>query len=63
MTRAGFLIRAKPTGRKMWAKDRLLANNSVSDDEFDHLLVAWFENIARVMIPGGSFYIWGDYAN
>jgi len=55
--------KSKPTGRKMRAKDRPLANDFVSDDEFDRLLAAWFGNIARVLIPGGGFYIWGGYAN
>jgi DNA modification methylase len=49
--------------QKMRAKDRPLANDFVSDDEFDRLLNAWFGNIARVLVPGGSFYIWGGYAN
>jgi len=35
----------------------------VSDEEFDRLLEAWFGNIARVLAPGRSFYIWGGYAN
>jgi len=47
----------------MRAKDRPLANDFVSDQEFDRLLAAWFGNIARVLIPGGGFYIWGGYAN
>jgi DNA modification methylase len=55
--------KAKPTGKKLRAKDRPLANDFVSDDEFDRLLAAWFGNIARVLIPGGGFYIWGGYAN
>jgi DNA modification methylase len=25
--------------------------------------MAWFGNIARVLLPGRSFYIWGGYAN
>jgi DNA modification methylase len=49
--------------QKMRAKDRPLANDFVSDDEFDRLLDAWFGNIARVLVPGGCFYIWGGYAN
>ena len=49
--------------QKMRAKDRPLANDFVSDDEFDHLLESWFGNIARVLVPGGSFYIWGGYGN
>ena len=32
-------------------------------DMFDRLLAAWFGNITRVLIPGGTFYIWGGYAN
>ncbi|MBX3387184.1 MAG: ParB N-terminal domain-containing protein [Phycisphaeraceae bacterium] len=55
--------KAKPTGKKMRAKDRPLANDFVTDDEFDRLLAAWFGNIARVLVPGGGFYIWGGYAN
>lgn len=55
--------KAKPTGRKLRAKDRPLANDFVSDAEFDRLLDAWFGNIARVLLPGRGFYIWGGYAN
>jgi DNA modification methylase len=40
-----------------------LANDFVSDEEFDRLLHAWFGNIARVLLPGNCFYIWGGYAN
>lgn len=55
--------KAKPTDRKLRAKDRPLANDFVSDAEFDRLLDAWFGNIARVLLPGRGFYIWGGYAN
>jgi hypothetical protein len=55
--------KAKPTGKKLRAKDRPLANDFVSDQEFDALLDAWFGNIARVLLPGRGFYIWGGYAN
>ena len=55
--------KAKPTGRKLRAKDRPLANDFVSDEAFDQMLDAWFGNIARVLIPGGAFYCWGGYAN
>ncbi len=54
--------KAKPTG-KMRAKDRPLLNDYVSDEAFDEMLLAWFGNIARVLLPGRSFYIWGGYAN
>jgi DNA modification methylase len=55
--------KSKPTQKKLRAKDRPLANDFVSDDEFDRLLDAWFGNIARVLVPGRGFYIWGGYAN
>jgi len=53
----------KATSKKLRAKDRPLANDFVSDDEFDRLLDAWFGNAARVLQPGRGFYIWGGYAN
>jgi DNA modification methylase len=40
-----------------------LANDFVSEQEFDRLLHAWFGNVARVLLPGHGFYIWGGYAN
>jgi DNA modification methylase len=54
--------KAKPTG-KMRPKDRPLANDFVSDEEFAGLLRAWFSNAARALLPGRAFYIWGGYAN
>jgi len=55
--------KAKGTHKKMRAKDRPLANDVVTDEQFDQLLAAWFGNIARVLQPGRAFYIWGGYAN
>jgi DNA modification methylase len=55
--------KAKPTTKKMRAKDRPLANDFVTDAEFDRLLGGWFGNISRVLVPGRAFYIWGGYAN
>ena len=52
-----------PVKQKMRAKDRPLANDFVSDEEFDRLLDAWFGNMSRVLLPGGVAYIWGGYAN
>jgi DNA modification methylase len=60
---ARYPEKAKPTQRKLRARDRPLANDFVSDEEFERLLHAWFGNMARVLLPGGSFYIWGGYAN
>ena len=53
----------KATTQKMRAKDRPLENDFVSDEEFERLLDAWFGNIARALVPGRGFYIWGGYAN
>ena len=58
--RAGQTVKA--TGR-LRAKDRPLSNDNVTDEEFGRLLKAWFGNMARVLLPGRSFYIWGGYAN
>jgi DNA modification methylase len=55
--------KSKPTGRKLRAKDRPLANDFVTDEAFDELLDAWFGNAARVLEQGRGFYIWGAYAN
>jgi DNA modification methylase len=55
--------KAKPTGKKMRAKDRPLANDFLTDEEFVVLLHAWFGNIARVLLPGRAFYLWAGYAN
>ncbi len=55
--------KSKPTEKKLRAKDRPLANDFVSDEEFDRLLDSWFGNAARVLLPGRGFYIWGGYAN
>jgi DNA modification methylase len=51
------------TTTKMRPKDRPLANDFVSDDEFARLLRAWFGNGARALEPGRSFYSWGGWAN
>ena len=48
---------------KLRPKDRPLAGDFVSDDAFDEMLLAWYGNIARVLEPGRSFYIWGGYSN
>ncbi|NIA07169.1 MAG: ParB N-terminal domain-containing protein [Actinobacteria bacterium] len=49
--------------KKMRAKDRPLENDFVSAEAFDEMLLAWFSNASRVLKPGGSFYVWGGYAN
>ncbi|MGC8634862.1 MAG: DNA modification methylase [Candidatus Limnocylindrales bacterium] len=55
--------KARPTQRTLRAKDRPLANDFLSRDAFAALLRAWFGNLARVLRPGGAFYLWGGYAN
>jgi len=55
--------KGRATHKKLRAKDRPLINDFLSDEAFDKMLDAWFGNIARVLIPGGGFYIWGGYAN
>ncbi|MCA9232204.1 MAG: site-specific DNA-methyltransferase [Planctomycetales bacterium] len=40
-----------------------MANDFVTDEAFDEMLLAWFQNASRALNPGGSFYIWGGYAN
>jgi DNA modification methylase len=55
--------KANATHKKLRAKDRPLANDFISEADFDRLLRAWFGNMARVLEPGRGFYIWGGYAN
>jgi DNA modification methylase len=55
--------KAKPTNKKLRAKDRPLANDFVSEKQFVQMLQAWFGNIARVLLPGHSFYVWGGFSN
>jgi DNA modification methylase len=63
LTLARHAEKARRTGKKLRAKDRPLTNDFLSDDEFNRLLHAWFGNLARVLLPGRGFYIWGGYAN
>ncbi len=55
--------KAKGTTRKMRAKDRPLENDFLGEEQYGALLLAWFNNMSRVLMPGGSFYIWGGYSN
>jgi DNA modification methylase len=54
--------KSRPTGR-MRAKDRPLQNDFLPPEEFEKLLLAWFGNLSRALVPGGTAYIWGGYAN
>jgi DNA modification methylase len=55
--------KARPTDKKLRAKDRPLVNDFVGVEEFASLLLAWFGNIARVLLPGRAYYAWGGYSN
>ena len=55
--------KSRATHRKMRAKDRPLTNDFMSDADFEALLLAWFGNAARVLRPGGGYYIWGGFMN
>jgi DNA modification methylase len=55
--------KGQPTTTKLRARDRPLANDFVSEEQFNRLLHAWFGNIARVLLPGRAFYLWGGYSN
>ncbi|MDH4201474.1 MAG: DNA modification methylase [Phycisphaerae bacterium] len=55
--------KAQKTTQKLRAKDRPLENDFVTEEAFNEMLTAWFNNASRVLRPGGSFYIWGGYAN
>ena len=55
--------KAKGTHKRMRAKDRPLQNDFLPEGDFAQLLLAWFGNLSRVLVPGGSFYVWGGYSN
>jgi DNA modification methylase len=53
----------KATHAVLRPKDRQLANDALSEVDFDAILLKWFGNIDRVLLPGRAFYIWGGYSN
>jgi DNA modification methylase len=55
--------KAKATTGRLRPRDRQLAGDFISDEEFLERLDAWFQNFARVLEPGRAFYIWGGYSN
>jgi DNA modification methylase len=61
--RARGVSKPSKAHKKMRAKDRPLQNDFIAADAFDAMLLAWFANAARVVKPGGSFYVWGGYKN
>lgn len=60
---SSFQTASKSKGGKVRAKDRPLANDSATGEDFDRLLDAWFGNASRVLDPGRAFYFWGGYGN
>jgi len=59
----GMAKASETTRTKLRPRDRTLANDFVSDEEFARLLRAWFGNVQRVLEPGRAYYIWGGYSN
>ena len=55
--------KAKRTTKQLRPRDRQLRNDYLPPAEFEKLLLAWFGQMARVLVPGRAFYIWGGYAN
>jgi len=55
--------KAKGTHAKMRPKDRELVNDWLSDEAFASILDGWCKQIARVLRPGGTFYMWGGFTN
>jgi DNA modification methylase len=55
--------KAKPTGKKLRPKDRPLVNDFASEADYERMLRDWFSNLARALLPGRSFYLWGGYSN
>jgi DNA modification methylase len=51
------------TTQKLRPRDRPLLNDFLPEADFEKLLRSWFSNLARVLLPGRSFYLWGGYAN
>jgi hypothetical protein len=60
---ARYPAKAQPTSRKLRAKDRPLVNDFVSEETFGRMLRTWFSNIARMLLPGRAFFLWGGYSN
>jgi DNA modification methylase len=55
--------KGKATHKKLRPKDRPLANDFLPEADFEKLLHAWFGNLARVLLPGRCYYLWGGYGN
>ena len=65
---AGMLLHGFYIGGVFWAVSEGLGAGMMGlitglHPLFTALLAAWFGNAARVLRPGGAFYVWGGYAN
>src|SRR5262249_56258505 len=49
--------------KKIRPRDRRLTSNFVTDDVSLELLDAWIGNLARVLLAGHSWYLWGGFSN
>jgi DNA modification methylase len=54
---------AGPADAKLRAKDRPLTNDHLDEGDYGRLLHAWLGNLARALLPGRAFYLWGGYSN
>jgi DNA modification methylase len=55
--------KSQPTDAKLRPKDRPLQSDFLDDGVFRQRLGSWFGNMARVLIPGGAFYVFGGFSN
>ena len=51
--------KAPKTVEQTSVKGRRLQSDFLTDEQFDEKIRGWFSNIERVLMPGGTFYIWG----
>jgi len=58
---AGGVADPKKTQGKMRPRDRCLEGDFLAREEYRRLLRAWFGQMARVLEPGGAWYIYGGY--
>src|SRR5262249_3524859 len=55
--------KARPTAKKLRPRDRRLANDFLTEEAYHRLLDSWIGNLARVLLPGHSWYLWGGFSN
>ncbi len=55
--------KAKGEKKTERARDRVILNDDHSPAEYERLVLAWFGQMARVLVPGGAVYAWGGYVS